>query len=252
MSRREPARPRRRKPSTAARLRPFWILIALVAVLLVAGGVYALNWQGFHPRQIDVVGNRIVTRDEILARAGIVRDRNVWLQNPRAIAARIEAIPYIASATVRRRLPAFVTLDVSERVPYALVDNGRLRASVDHDLRVVQAGEAARGLPRLHAAANDDLTPGRFLTDPALHALRDDEDALAAAHVPADSLVHDRFGGVIAVLHDGVRVLLGDDDEDLAKKIGLIAPIRDQAATGGRRIAQIDLRAVGTPVVIYK
>jgi len=60
-----------------------------------------------------------------------------------------------------------------------------------------------------------------------------------------------RSAGAISVAGTprGVQLLLGDD-EDLARKIALIGPILSQ--TAGRRIAAIDLRAPGTPVVVYR
>jgi hypothetical protein len=41
------------------------------------------------------------------------------------------------------------------------------------------------------------------------------------------------------------------DDADLAKKIPLVQPILTQTAHG-RPIRAIDLRAIGTPVIVYK
>jgi len=79
--------------------------------------------------------------------------------------------------------------------------------------------------------------------------LRDDYERLTDAHVVVVTLGYDRFGDLTAGTPRGVQLLLGDD-EDLTRKIALIGPILSQ--TAGRRIAAIDLRAPGTPVVVYR
>ena len=251
MSRRTAARPRRRKPSAAARIRPFWILIAVLLLLLAIGGGYVLNWSGFHPKGVLVSGNRVVPTNEIVARAQIRNDRNLWLQNTGAMATRIETIPYIETAIVRRQLPATVIISVTERTPYAVLEQGAERVTVDHTLRVLQADPVA-ALPTLVASGNSAMPAGSTVADPTVRALRDDLDALQGAHLAAVRLSNDRFGQLIVTLRDGVRVLLGDDDDRLQQKIELIQPILDQAARGGHRVAQVDLRAVRTPVVIYR
>ncbi|MBV8148438.1 MAG: hypothetical protein JO092_05045, partial [Candidatus Eremiobacteraeota bacterium] len=42
------------------------------------------------------------------------------------------------------------------------------------------------------------------------------------------------------------------DDADLTKKAALVNPILAQVDRGRRRISALDLRAPGTPVVVYK
>ncbi|MGZ3530431.1 MAG: cell division protein FtsQ/DivIB [Vulcanimicrobiaceae bacterium] len=245
------AKPARRKKSAASRLRPFWILIVLLLVVAGAGGYYAASWPGFYPRHVRVVGNTVVSSSEILSRAAIAQSQNVWLQNAGAAAGRIEAIPYIATARVHRMLPADVTIDVTERKPYAVVRSGEERALVDRSLRVLSTGEVQGALPIFALRNRAQLQPGAFLKDSVLQHLRDDYDALLAGHVIVTRLAYDRFDDLDAATHDGVSILFGDDT-DLEKKIPLVDPILSQVARRGRAIRAIDLRAPATPVVVYR
>lgn len=248
MSRKTSAR--RRKPSPASRLRPFWILFVLgIAVVAVAIG-FAVTWPGFRPSALAIYGNAIVPRGEIAARAGILWNVNVWLQNPGAIARRVEAIPDVKTASVHRLPPATIRIDVTERAPFAVVRSGADGVVVDRDLRVLAP---VRDVPSLVFALPKTLlpAPGTFLTDPAALALRDDYDAMTAAHVVPVELSLDKYGGLIADLRGGIRVLLGDDG-DLSKKLPLVDPILTQVIAKQRRVAQIDLREPGTPVVSYR
>jgi cell division protein FtsQ len=242
---------RRTKSSAVRRLRPFWIIIVLGAG--VAGTLvgFAVSWPGFDPRTISVSGNRAVSRTEIVERSGISPRINMWLQNPRAIARRIEEIPDIKSVGVRRIPPTTIELSVTERTPFAIVRWNAAEVLVDRDLRVLSESPPDGGVPVFIYPLRDGVSAGTFLDEPQLVALRADYDALAAAHVTPLQLRLDRFGGLIASLPNGVTVLLGDDEE-LAKKIALVNPIIAQVDRSRRRISTVDLRAPGTPVVVYK
>jgi cell division protein FtsQ len=243
---------RRRKTSPAARLRSFWVLIAVVAVALIGVAAFAVAWPGFEPKEIDVSGNRVVSSGEILSSAAVAPHVNMWLQSPTAIARRVEKIPYVAVAHVRRVPPTTMTISITERKPFAVVRDGARTALVDRELRVLQAGASGDAAqPEFVLARAGALEPGAFLTEPSAIELRDDYDALIAAQVVPLALSFDRYGGLVADLRGGVRILLGDD-ADLNKKLPLIDPILAQVVRKARRVAEIDLRAPGTPVVVYK
>jgi cell division protein FtsQ len=244
-------RARRKKKSPAARLRPFWFLIVLVAILAGIGGYYAATWPGFYPRSVSVTGNRVVAAQEIAARAQIARTQNVWLQNMGAAANRIAAIPYIESVRIHRSLPAAVRIVVTERVPYVRVRYGSQSVLVDRDLRVLEVQDGASSLPVLVAKTTPAPKPGAFVKDPDVAQLREDYDSLSAAHVVVSSLQYDKFGDLVASMRNGVQLLLGDDSL-LPKTAPLVGPILSQVGSSGRKIAKVDLRAPKTPVVVYK
>jgi hypothetical protein len=233
------------------RLRPFWIVIVAglgLAAILVG---FAVTWPGFDPRTIRVTGNLSVSRSEIVQRSGIAPRINMWLQDPRAIARRIETIPDILRVSVRRIPPTTIALAVTERQPFAIVRWGPREALVDRDLRVLSEPPPDDALPLLVFPLGGGDAPGTFLDEPQLLALRDDYEALLAAHIFSAELRFDRFGGLVAVVGGGVTVLFGDG-ADLDKKIPLVNPILAQVDHGRRRVSTLDLRAPGTPVVVYR
>ena len=243
---------RRRRKSPAAQIRPFWILIVAVLAVAAAGSYAFVKWPGLFPKSIVVSGERIVSRDEVLAKAQIDMHRNLWLQSPRAMEARIERIPYIATAAVHRIPPANVVIDVTERTPFAIVTSNGSSALVDHDLRVLQNDDGTHSFPRININRDIALTPGSFISEAGVRQLRNDDDTLVAAHVIPAELSFDKYGELVLTMHDGIHVLLGDDDDDFQKKIRLIDPILAQLSRSQRPIQAIDLRAPNTPVVVYK
>jgi cell division protein FtsQ len=242
---------RRRKVSATARLRPFWIPIAVIGIIAVAAGAFVVAWPGFEPKYVAVTGNRLVPRSEILARAAVAAHINMWLQNTGAMATRIEAIPYVASVGVYRLPPASIVISVRERTPFAVVRSGQRVVLVDRDLRVLQDAPYDSTLPQFVLKPGVALDAGRFLTEPSAVAMRDDYDAMIAAHVVPLELSFDRFGGLVATVRGGVQILLGDD-ADLTKKLALVDPILAQIVRKQRHVSAVDLRAPGTPVLVFK
>lgn len=244
-------KPKRVKKSAAARLRPFWFLIVIVAIAASGAGYWAATWPGFFPKRITITGNHAVPSQEVAARAAIAPRENIWLQNTRAATARIEAIPYIKDAAVHRMPPALVYINVTERIPFAVARFGTHRVVIDRDLRVLQNADTSDALPVIVAKGDALPIPGVFIKDPDTAHLRDDYEVLSQAHVAAAQLSYDRFGDLAVTMRSGVKLLLGDDS-DLGQKVPLIGPILSQVAAQGKKIAAVDLRAPKTPVVVYK
>ncbi|MDE2482429.1 MAG: FtsQ-type POTRA domain-containing protein [bacterium] len=252
MSERRPTG-KRRRPSPARRVRPFWLLFLLALVLASIGGYALATWPALRPHDVLVEGNHVVPKGEILARAAVALDQNIWLQNTQAMRKRIAAIPYIDDVRVTRRLPATLVLSVTERAPFAVLRSGDGAVLADVHLRVLAPAEgtSARALPVFLVGATPTLDAGSFVTDPAIVALRDDELALLDAHIAPAMLAHDKYGDLVATLRSGVRILFGDET-DLAKAIPLVNPILTQVGRAGRPISAIDLRSLSAPVVVYK
>lgn len=242
-------RPSRKKRSAATPFRRFWILILFLLGAAAAGGYYGATWPGFYPKRVTVSGNHIVPTAQILAKAAILPRANLWLQNTHAAVARVEAIPYIRRARITRRPPAEVAIVVSEREPFANVERAGQTLLVDRALRVLET-RARPDLPLFALARGPAVAPGSFLRDARVRRFRDDYEALLAGHVIAKRLQFDRFEDLVATLAGGKKILFGDDG-DLSKKIPLVNPILAQLSRSVRPVAVVDLRAPGTPIVVY-
>jgi len=246
--------PRRRKPSLAARAKPFWIL----AVVLLAGlgwGGYALAgapWFRVAHVGIDVPLGSPVSREQVRAAAAIGPDANVWLIRGGALARRVEAIPYVDRASIHRgQFPQpFVELGVTVRRPSACLRGAAGDVTIDATARVLQRGCALPAVARVDAGRAALPAPGATIADPDVGRLLADARVLADADLAVRSLGRDRWGGLEAVDVTGVTLRFGDDG-DLAKKVVLVAPVR--AGIGTKRpVRAIDLRAPATPVVEFR
>lgn len=95
---------------------------------LVDLGDVAGTMAGFKVKQVNLSGQNHVTPPEILAAAGIKPTTSLPFVDADATRARLEYMPWIASATVRKFYPDRIDIAVVEREAYALWQfNGQLQ-----------------------------------------------------------------------------------------------------------------------------
>lgn len=246
--------PRRRKASLAARVRPFWIFAILLVGMIAWGGAWLAQSPWFRVTRVgvDVPLASPVSADAVRAAAGISRDTNVWLIDTRGAARRIEAIPYVATASIHRgQFPKpFVELAITVRRPSACVRGGGRDVTIDATARVLQPGCATAALPRIDAGKAIVPAPGGTIADPEIGRLLADAKTLADVNLGVRRLGRDRWGGLEAVDVTGVVIRFGTD-EDLLKKAALVEPVR-RGVGAKRAVRAIDLRAPGTPIVEFR
>jgi cell division septal protein FtsQ len=242
----------RRKRSSFGRLRPFWIVGVVIAGLAAWSGAYVVSLPAFHLQSLAITGLSRVARSDVVAKAAIDPRANVWLLDPHAIATRIEAIPYVATAHVYRRPLANVWIDVTERAPDACVRDSRGHEStIDRTLRVLETGCSRQDLVLFALQAPLAAGPGSFVRDPELAELEGDARLLGPQAGSFEGFAHDRFGELDATLRDGIEVKFGDD-ADLDRKQRLVGPILAELGQRANQVEAVDVRAPATPVVEFR
>jgi len=110
--------------------RPGLFVLRALGVLLAVGGAVAVGRllqhhlttsPAFAIDHIDIQGLTRIERDELLEAAGIDVGTNVFALSPEDVQARLLRHPWLASASVTRRLPGKFTISVREREPVALL-----------------------------------------------------------------------------------------------------------------------------------
>jgi len=161
-------KPRKSKTSKSGKPRrrvvPFWRSRRLRVVLMVllvslAGGeswwlwksgwvqqtVERTKWKliaastevGFRVEEILVVGRRETTRKELLGAVRLVRGAPILAFDLEVAKKRLEALPWVKTASVGRMLPDTVMLNVEERRPLALWQHKGVFALIDTDGEVI-------------------------------------------------------------------------------------------------------------------
>jgi cell division protein FtsQ len=123
-------------PSTGRWGRTLTVLRAITGVILVVSASVGLAFSArrhvmhsprFAITEVDVVGNvRYRTTSDVLAESGLAIGSNVFAADLDTARSRVLADPWISEATLARRLPGTIVIQVTERKPVTLVAVGDL------------------------------------------------------------------------------------------------------------------------------
>jgi cell division septal protein FtsQ len=99
-------------------------LFGILALLLLASPMWAPLFMRrmayFRVRRIEILGAHYVAPSDILSRLNVDTLASIW-DPTKPLAARIATHPEIATAKVERKLPGTLIVQLTERVPVALV-----------------------------------------------------------------------------------------------------------------------------------
>jgi cell division protein FtsQ len=102
--------------------------IAEITVAIKDAADSAANAAGMRIATVSLSGQRQVGREEIFAAAGVTDHSSLLFLDVGDARARLEAIPWVAEATVRKFYPDRLQITITEREPFALWQmNGKVQ-----------------------------------------------------------------------------------------------------------------------------
>ena len=158
---------RRRRPRAVPLWRSRWALGSVVVVVLglsVGGGWWLwhsgavgraaeqVKWHlialsadlGLKVEEILVIGRRQTQRDALLGATRLAENAPILAFDPETARQRIEALPWVRSAIVERKLPATVLLHLVERRPLALWQHQGRFSLIDEEGIVIEERDLGR------------------------------------------------------------------------------------------------------------
>ena len=156
--------------------RPLGILVrvlcvAILCALFIVAACYLLIAPASSYVSVEVNGQYGIGVEELLSIAGIRPDTKWSGFDARAAGEKLRAHPLFASATVEKKFPDRVVIQVEERVPVALAvadfDGRSVPVEIDREGVVFRIGatEAAGNLPLLTGLNMTDLVAGSRLNE---------------------------------------------------------------------------------------
>ena len=145
------ARPKKDNRRTPPKARQTLLAVGLAAILFVAFYeiyLFVISW-----KNLEVKDVQITCPDETVKTglAGMIRELrwgNVLLLDIRRIKARIESDPWVKEARLRKVFPSSVKIEITPRVPAALIRTDADYLIAEDGVELVKAGrEAHPGLP---------------------------------------------------------------------------------------------------------
>ncbi|MHB8511223.1 MAG: cell division protein FtsQ/DivIB [Actinomycetota bacterium] len=224
------------------RLRRAAISVVILASLIVGGASLARS-SLFAVDGIEIVGMKMLHRQDVLNASGLHLGMNVLSIDTASVRARIEKMPLVASVVVNRIYPSKIKIVITERraVAVAVVHEAHWLVDARGNM-IVQVDSAPLGLPVVKVSA----PPGSIALQQALELwgslpgwAKGKINQLAAQD---PLLISARLGGTI--------VIFGSSD-DVEAKMEAVVAIFERAKTDHRRVARIDVRAPTRPAAVF-
>jgi cell division protein FtsQ len=244
-----------------ARLRRYRFVGALGAALIILGGVsygayrgghlpsvidwlkdardVAANAAGFRIAAVSIAGHKHLSRDEVLAIAGVSGRTSLLFLDAAEARARLRANPWVGDATVQKLYPDRLTITVTERVAFALWQKDGEINVIAPDGTVLEQfiSRSVATLPFV-VGAGAETRAKDFLAELDRHpGIRD--------AVRASVLVGERRWNL--KLKNGVDVKL--PETDVARALDRLAALDRDNRLLARDISAVDLRVPGRVIV---
>jgi cell division protein FtsQ len=189
--------------------------------------------------QVKITGQSETSEVDVLDKLAIGQFPSLFTFDLDDARTRVESLPWIAQATLKKLYPDTLEVAVVERLPYALWQHGDRVSLIDPQGRVItdQIGERYRTLP--------------LVVGPGANARVDEFLDLILAHpdlvprVRAGVLISERRWNI--VLAGAVEIMLPETDP--AAALARVTDIDAKSQLLSRDIAAVDLRLPGELVV---
>ena len=213
------------------------MIVACIALLVFALPFALRRFDYFHVQTVQLEGAKFLTPTSVIAALGADTSASVF-DDPARFVAKVESIPLVARAKVRRRLPGTLVVTIVERTPVALmptatgfrgVDSAGTRLPIDP---AVSAFDAPVVVP---STAPRDSTADRRLFN-LLGAMRAQNPALFDAIEEARRISATEWQ--LRTARQRVRIT----PEVTLARLADIFPVEQDLARRHIRAAELDLR----------
>jgi cell division septal protein FtsQ len=131
------------------------MLVLIIAAALGYGGWHGYLWLtragAFQIAGVDVKGVREVSDEEVRALAAVFKGQNIFRVDLDGATRRALTNPWVHDVRIERRLPNRINIEITERIPRAVLQAANGRFLIDRDAVVIApAGSAnSAGLPTI-------------------------------------------------------------------------------------------------------
>jgi len=216
-----------------------FVATAVAGVMIGGNGMTVLSaataWAGFAIENVKITGQSETSEVDVLSALDIGTYPSLLTLDLDAAKARIEELPWVGQATLKKLYPDTVEIQVAEREPFATWQHDNVISLVDQGGKVIAAdtGDRYDGLPRVlgaGAAPKAAEYAALIATQPALAA-----EASAGVLVSGDRWT--------VVLKNGIELML--PEENPAAALATVAALDREHALLSREISTVDLRQSG-------
>jgi cell division protein FtsQ len=209
----------------------------------------ALGWltyqlfatEAFYVYEARVVGNQLVPAEEIYQNSGLEGMSIFWI-HPAQVKATIVSLPNIKEARVHCGLPSRVTIEVMERQPQVVWQQGEKRYWIDEEGTVLPARGELTEATVIVDLDGRPVQPGDHV-DPQVIAGAQELRSLLPELTAVQYASHT---GLSFQSKQGWPIYLGQG-EDIGQKVAIMKAMLQEITAKGIQPQSIDLRFKGSP-----
>jgi len=221
------------------------LVVATATTGIIAGGhsvtvaSAVTAWVGFGIENVRISGQSETSEVDVLNALDIGTYPSLLTLELDSAKERIEALPWVGTATLKKLFPDSLEIEITEREPFALWQHDGVVSLIDASGRIIteDVGERYATLPRV-------VGPGAAPLAATYTALLDEFPTIKA-RARAGVYISGRRWTI--VLDNGMQLMLPPDQPKAA--LATIAAMEAEHAVFSREISVIDLRRPGQLVV---
>ncbi|MCL5887291.1 MAG: FtsQ-type POTRA domain-containing protein [Actinobacteria bacterium] len=238
---------REQRQHARARRQILVVCAVAAALAIVAFSVIAIVRSDiFKIQSVDVVGNNRLTDQEVIDLAKLPENETLLRVAVTDIERRVERDPWVASADVSRRIPTTLRINITERVPAAILDVGQELYAIDRLGNVLEQQLTTAAPAALVIRDIQDIEPvvgGRPDSDALENALRVygalNQEMLAITRAISAPTVEE----TAIITEDGVEIFVGAAENMLEKQQIAFAILQERAG----KVVYINVRSIERP-----
>ncbi len=221
------------------------VIAAVAGVLLI--WVAVSGSQLFEIERVDVVGVSSLSAEAVIARAALGEGETLLRVDGDAVVARLLEDPWIREASVKRRPPSTLRIEITERVPAAVVDTGVSFWFVESQGRVLTESvpSSATVVPVIRDIPDFVAEPGVTSESVALLNALDVLSGLSEElRSTVRSITAPSIDKTTLLTTTGVEIMVGEAVNMKEKSV----IVTDILAAEGDRVVFIDVRSIERPI----
>jgi cell division protein FtsQ len=221
---------------------------AVTAFCVVLAIFFFLRSNLFAVQTVTVIGNELLTEEQILTLMGSVTNKNIFDIDLRQIRQRLSQVPFIESVMISRFLPSTLYVEITERKPFIAIPTEEGFAIFDKEGHLLSESDINRlSVPLVTGVSLGQAKPGDLI----------DTEEMSLAILTAESLGPDLSvliseimidnNRVNLITRDLVTVYLGEGTK-MTEKLNTLRAMLKQLEGTSKCLKFIDLRFPNHPV----
>lgn len=218
-------------------------------LLLIGGGIGFLLSSFFNIKEIEIVGNNKLTRDEAISLSQIEIEENTFKLSKNKIEKNIKQNAYVESVKIKRNLPSTILIEVEERVPTYMITFANAYAYINNQGYFVEISKEKLELPIItgYATKEEDIQLGERLCTEDLQKLDDILQIMKAAesneiaNIVTKINISDKQDYVLELKSEKKTVHVGDTSNLSTKMLYIKEIIEQNKKIEGEILVNTDL-----------